>query len=175
MIVALLGPSGVGKTALARILGNLGDNTRRVVTYTTRPKRPEEVSGADYIFVCEREFADLDRRMAFTETTMYDGHWYGISRESLEDAADKILIVVVTTSGVLALRKCGFDVFTVLVRVHPNDRAERLAKLGRDRDDHEDTDAIDLADMIVFNADGSLHGTAGRIMNAVWDTGRAPR
>lgn len=175
MIVALLGPSGVGKTALARILGNLGDNTRRVVTYTTRPKRPEEVSGTDYIFVCEREFADLDRRMVFVETTTYDGHLYGISRESVEDAADKILFVVVTSSGVRALQRCGFDVFPVLVRVHEADRMERMAKVGRNRDDAEETDALDIADMIVFNSDGALHGTADRIMNAVLDTGRAPR
>lgn len=163
MIVAIVGPSGVGKTTLARALSNIA-SARRIVTYTTRSPRPGEVRGKDYHFVNEREFSDLDRRGVFIETNEFDGARYGVPASAL---GKDLCIVVVTLSGVMAMRSAGYDVFMVLVTAS-NDEIE-ARRMGRDRDDDIEDGAEDLADIIVENHNGAIMGVAEKIRRAVME------
>ena len=51
VLLVLSGPSGVGKTTVARRLLKTNKNLKRVVTCATRDAREGEVDGVDYFFL----------------------------------------------------------------------------------------------------------------------------
>jgi guanylate kinase len=55
-LIILAGPAGVGKSTLCERLVAEAPHFERVITATTRPPRPNEVSGRDYHFLSEAEF-----------------------------------------------------------------------------------------------------------------------
>jgi guanylate kinase len=77
LLFILSGPSGVGKDAAIKSLKARGFPMHYVVTATTRPIRPGEVPGCDYIFLTQEEF---DRALAadeFLEHANVYGMLYG--------------------------------------------------------------------------------------------------
>ena len=64
VLIILAGPAGVGKSTLCDRLVNEVPGFERVITATTRPPRPNEVSGRDYHFLTEAQF---DARLAAGE------------------------------------------------------------------------------------------------------------
>jgi guanylate kinase len=73
------GPSGSGKTTIMR---RLMDN--EIVSFTTRPPRPGEQNGRDYIFITKEEFTRLSESNGLIEQTEYAGNYYGITRHEFE-------------------------------------------------------------------------------------------
>ena len=55
-MLILIGPSASGKTEVAKLLAKKY-NITKIVTYTTRAPRVNEVNGVDYNFVSVEEFA----------------------------------------------------------------------------------------------------------------------
>ena len=78
-MIVVTGASASGKTETAKELGRLF-NIKRVVTHTTRPKRPGEIDGVDYHFVTREKFLELKAQNFFVETTEYNHNFYGTSR-----------------------------------------------------------------------------------------------
>lgn len=79
-LVALVGKSATGKTFWADHLYNSFDfpGTRdKLISYTTRPPRVNELNGKDYYFVSWSEFEDMKNNNEFLETTYYKGWYYG--------------------------------------------------------------------------------------------------
>lgn len=93
-MIVVTGASASGKTETAKELGRLF-NIKRVVTHTTRPKRPGEIDGVDYHFVTREKFLELKAQNFFVETTEYNHNFYGTSRPEIAD--NKVLVV--ETSG----------------------------------------------------------------------------
>ena len=80
-------PSGAGKSSLiASILKrfNLDDSLRLSVSHTTRQPRPGEVDHVSYHFVSNEEFEALIARGAFYEYAHVFDHYYGTSKEIVE-------------------------------------------------------------------------------------------
>lgn len=80
-------PSGAGKSSLiASILKrfNLDDSLRLSVSHTTRQPRPGEVDHVSYHFVTNEEFEALIARGAFYEYAHVFDHYYGTSKEIVE-------------------------------------------------------------------------------------------
>ena len=79
-------PSGSGKSTLVhRLLATVPGLTFSI-SYTTRPPRPTETNGVDYVFISR---ADFEARMAageFLEHAEVFGNYYGTNRDSLEHA-----------------------------------------------------------------------------------------
>ena len=71
------GPSGVGKSTLVQRLLKSKQQLRFSVSYTTRPKRPQEVEGKHYHFVDAAQFERMIAQDAFLEYAQYNGNWYG--------------------------------------------------------------------------------------------------
>ena len=59
--VAVVGPSGAGKTSLVRALMQREPGLRFSISYTTRRQRPTEQHGRDYFFVDRKEFDRMAR------------------------------------------------------------------------------------------------------------------
>jgi len=81
------GPSGAGKgTALSFLAEEFG--LKRLTTYTTRPRRPEEEDGRDYIFVSEEQFFEKVRQgIIYEYTRTYRHDLYGSPAELIRDTS----------------------------------------------------------------------------------------
>jgi len=133
------GPSGAGKTTiLKKILENV-ENLTFSVSYTTRPKRPNEQEGVDYFFVTEDQFKDMIKRNEFVEWALVHGYYYGTSKSfinaKLEEGYDIILDIDV--QGALnIMRKYDNAVFIFLTAPTFEELEKRLRK--RKTESHKD-------------------------------------
>src|SRR6266567_1118276 len=80
----LSGPSGVGKDAVIKLLKARNFPMHYVVTATTRPIRPGEEAGSDYIFLSQQEFDELLGHGEFLEHANVYGMLYGTPRSQVE-------------------------------------------------------------------------------------------
>jgi guanylate kinase len=62
---------------------------RKLISFTTRNKRPGEIDGVDYHFIDEKDIKDLN---ILQQMKIYGNH-YGTSKEHLEEGYDHILVV----------------------------------------------------------------------------------
>lgn len=92
-MLILLGKSCSGKTTIQKELVRLGLSP--IVTYTTRPKRENEVNSITYNFVSKEDFELLKEKGFFITTISYkvangDTWMYGTAKKDLSD--NKVLI-----------------------------------------------------------------------------------
>jgi guanylate kinase len=86
-LFVLSAPSGAGKTTLRRaVLARFPDVAYSVST-TTRPPRPGEVDGRDYVFIPPAEFEAGIRDGRWAEWAQVHGNYYGTSAHTLRAAA----------------------------------------------------------------------------------------
>ncbi|PKB78884.1 MAG: guanylate kinase [SAR202 cluster bacterium Io17-Chloro-G9] len=83
LLVVLSGPSGVGKDAALAALKTLDRPWHFVVTATTRPQRPGEQDGVDYIFLDTDTFLAMKDRDELLECAEVYGRWYGVPRSQV--------------------------------------------------------------------------------------------
>jgi guanylate kinase len=76
--IILVGKAASGKDHLRKKLENRG--YKYAVSYTTRPARPGEVDGKDYIFMSEDEFNQMIDRDEWYEWVSFNGWKYGTSK-----------------------------------------------------------------------------------------------
>ena len=84
LMLVLSSPSGAGKTTIARELLACDDNLTLSVSATTRPMRPGETEGEDYLFVDRTRFDAMVAEGAFLEHATVFGHCYGTPRAAVE-------------------------------------------------------------------------------------------
>jgi guanylate kinase len=136
-LLVLSGPSGVGKTTIARKLAQVPGLTR-VMTTTTRRPRPQEVDGRDYRFASRAEFEAMIARGEFLEHAEIDGNLYGTPREAIERAlaAGKTVLVDIDPQGARSVRALGLP--AVFIFVEPPSFEELRKRLeGRRSEDPE--------------------------------------
>lgn len=105
--IAVSAPSGAGKTSICKEVLKMLPRLRYSVSYTTRPQRPGEVNGRDYVFVSERTFRRMIEKEAFIEWAENYGHLYGTPRKYVENYLRKGYDVVfdVDPRGAKALKE----------------------------------------------------------------------
>ena len=86
LMLVLSSPSGAGKTTLAHGLLDIEPSLEVSVSVTTRPLRPGEVKGKDYIFVDDDSFRTMRDKGEFLEWALVFDHFYGTPRKPVEDA-----------------------------------------------------------------------------------------
>ncbi len=84
LLIVVSGPSGVGKTTVAREVVNRMEGVFFSVSHTTRPPRGQERHGRDYYFVSREEFLRMVEKDEFVEWAEVFGNLYGTSRRELE-------------------------------------------------------------------------------------------
>ena len=116
-MVVLSGPSGVGKDAALAKLKELDRSWHFVVTATTRPQRPSEQGGVDYIFLDNDTFLDMRGREQFLECAEVYGRWYGVPRSQVQDGfkAVKDVILKVDVQGAETVRKVAPEAVSVFM------------------------------------------------------------
>lgn len=110
-------PAGGGKTTITNLLLEELPFLKRVVTYTTRKKRKNEIDGVDYVFLKKEEFENLISQDAFLEYALVHGNYYGTPKKEvfqlLEEGFDVILVIDV--QGMKQIKQIYPAVITVFI------------------------------------------------------------
>ncbi len=127
-LLVLSGPSGVGKTTVAKKLREV-PGVVRVMTTTTRSRRPQEVDGRDYRFLTREAFEAEVRAGAFLEYAEIDGNLYGTPKAEIEKElrAGKVVLVDIDTQGARSVRVLKLPALFVFIA--PPDMAELRRRL----------------------------------------------
>ncbi|NKB48554.1 MAG: guanylate kinase [Alphaproteobacteria bacterium] len=83
-MLVLSSPSGAGKTSISREVLERDEKISLSISATTRPRRPGEVDGKDYIFVDKTEFDLMVNRHELLEHAKVFDHYYGTPRAPVE-------------------------------------------------------------------------------------------
>lgn len=121
-LIVLSAPSGAGKTTVARHLLQTFPYLSFSISATTRPMRPGEVNGKDYVFLTREEFR---RRIETDDLIEYEeifGNYYGTLRSVVEEsiARGQFVVFDVDVKGALSLQR-AFPDETLLLFVAPPD------------------------------------------------------
>ncbi|MBI1338585.1 guanylate kinase [bacterium] len=84
LMIVVSSPSGAGKTTLCKRLLASEPGVMSSVSVTTRPMRPREAEGSDYLFRTEAEFRAMVDRSEFLEWAEVFGRLYGTPRAEVE-------------------------------------------------------------------------------------------
>ena len=84
-LVVISAPSGAGKTSLVRALLDADPDARFSTSYTTRPPRPGEKDGTDYLFVSPQVFSQMAKAGDFLEHATVFDHSYGTSGTQVDE------------------------------------------------------------------------------------------
>jgi guanylate kinase len=86
LMLVLSSPSGAGKSTIARAILESDPEIDMSVSVTTRPKRPGEIEGRDYIFIDRTEFDLMVNRGQLLEHAKVFDNYYGTPKAAVMDA-----------------------------------------------------------------------------------------
>ena len=103
--IVLAGPTGVGKTTVARALAADPDRFVFSVSATTRRPRPGESDGADYEFVSREDFERMVAAGEFAEWARVHDHLYGTPRRNLAARDGRRVLLDIDVQGAAQVRE----------------------------------------------------------------------
>lgn len=140
-LIIISGPSGSGKsTVVQRLMVESELPLALSVSATTRPPRPGEENGRDYIFLTDEEFQSKRQAGEFLECkeVFGRGYWYGTLRNVVSTGLSKgkWVLLEIDVQGALAVLQGYPQAITIFV--HPGSMAElekRLRNRGTETQD----------------------------------------
>jgi guanylate kinase len=110
-------PSGSGKSTLVHRLLKTVPGLTFSISYTTRPPRPTETNGVDYIFISRAEFETRLAHGEFLEFAEVFGNYYGTNRATFEKAVHegKDLVLDIDVQGARQLKVAIPEAISIFV------------------------------------------------------------
>ncbi len=120
-VFILSGPSGSGKTTLYRRLlksRRLKKKIVKVVSVTTRPKRPGERHGKDYFFIDREAFDRKSKADYFLESQKVFNNHYGTPRKSVDAGLrkGKSVLLCIDVKGARVICRRIPDAVTIFIK-----------------------------------------------------------
>lgn len=146
-IVCVVGPSGCGKTTMARVVEGALD-IPMLVSYTTRPKRDNEIDGIDHRFVTEDQMPPREEMLAYTN---FGGYHYWMPFSEIPYTGTGVCTYVIDEKGLQMLKENysnQFNVKSILVKRNPELLIQQVGEervkrdLGRITIPEEDYDYV---------------------------------
>jgi guanylate kinase len=177
-IIIISGPSGAGEDSIIDGLENFFE-IERVVTTTTRDKRPRESNGNPYYFISEEEFKKkIEEKGFFEYAKHYNNNYYGVTYDEIERVKNsgKIGIWKIDYKGVIAAKKIMPEIPAIFV-IAPmevlRDRIERRGGVTKEyvedrmKYTQEWLKHTDIYDFTVENQEGGLEETIEKVRGIV--------
>ncbi len=125
-MIVLSGASASGKTEVAKVLA-AKYGIVKVITTTTRPMRKGEVNGKDYFFVSVDEFEEMVKDNKFVEYTVYNGNFYGSTKDQVGDNK----VILTEPNGVKSYKRYKkHNIVTFFLLSNEATRYERMLLRG---------------------------------------------
>lgn len=135
LLVVMSGPSGVGKTTIARAVDRAIPDALFSVSATTRAQTAADVEGVDYHFVSEDEFRAMVARDEFLEWAEVFGRLYGTPRAWVDEQLrrGRVVICDIDVEGARQIKAKMPDALTLFVLPPSEDELlERLRARKRE-------------------------------------------
>jgi guanylate kinase len=126
----IIGHSGSGKTTIMRsIMSN------EIVSFTTRPKRPNEIDGIDYNFITLDQYNYLKSNNLLIESAEYAGNYYGISKDELEIKLSKgHAFCIVNLHGLEQLKSYYSNCVSILLYTDIDSAIKHMVHRGENKE-----------------------------------------
>lgn len=130
-LIIVSGLSGAGKTTLVEHALSVFQNATKVITCTTREKRPEEQDGVHYRFFTRRQFKLRKEFGQFAESksNVY-GNMYGTRKEDITRACQthSPVFLIIDIQGVKTLSRLYPKARKIFITAETEELARRLAE-----------------------------------------------
>ncbi len=133
MLVVISGPTGSGKTTIAKRLVSELPRAVFSISHTTRHPRPGEKDGRDYHFVTEDVFRKMAENGEFLEWATVHGQLYGTHRSEWEKAAESGLDLIMDIDVQGGMQVLASDPSAVLIFILPPSFEEMMSRVTKRR------------------------------------------
>jgi guanylate kinase len=186
LLLVLSGPSGVGKDVVLAGLAEKGLAFRRVLTVTTRPRRPGERDGVDYCFLKDEEYDRLLASGGLLEHAEVYGFHYGVPKAPIREALARgeDVVVRVDVQGAATLRRLLPEAVLVFLAPASLEELEERLRLRHTEDEailrrrletaRREMEQQSLFHHVVVNADGRLNEAVERLASIIEAEKRRP-
>lgn len=147
--IVLIGAPGVGRNELKRrLVARDPEKFKSCVPYTTRPIRPGEVAGREYLFVSREKMESDIANGKFIEYGEYKGHLYGTSGESVKTIVNANCVCVLSPhyQALKSLRTAQLKPYIVHIRPPPFDELKQSRTKARARSTFDETNSRGFTD-----------------------------
>jgi len=138
IMLVLSSPSGAGKTTISNKLLELEPALAPSISVTTRPTRPGEIDGRDYIFVTPPQFKDMVYKGELLENAEVFGHSYGTPKQKVLDTLNdgKDIIFDIDWQGTQQLAQLArTDLISIFILPPSTEELERRLRTRAQDDD----------------------------------------
>lgn len=176
-VFILNGPTASGKTSLMDyLLLNDDDFLERIISFTTRPPKKNEMDKRDYFFISTEQYLQYRLKSSIIEEITYLDNQYGVTADELArvSATGKNGLAIMNTEGIRNFKKNLGAQNVVSIFIFRDLKDIITSIMGRDASEKEIRSRIDLAktemldisscDYVVYNI-GSLAEAYDQILN----------
>ncbi len=135
-VVVLVGPSGSGKSKIARWVLEKTDRFEKLISYTTKDPTAETENDW-YNYVSLDEFHKMCDSGEMFQSTMYAGHGYGSRKSDVEAilAKGKHVLTTMDICGAMSLKTNFRNVITVYIKRKKKDLLANILRKNSSLDD----------------------------------------
>ncbi|XP_058451005.1 MAGUK p55 subfamily member 7 isoform X2 [Malaya genurostris] len=147
--IVLIGAPGVGRNELKRrLVARDPEKYKSPVPYTTRPVRPGEVAGREYLFVTREKMESDVTSGKFIEHGEYKGHLYGTSGESVKSIVNAGCVCVLSPhyQALKSLRTPQLKPYIVHIRPPAFDKLKQTRTKARARSTFDESNSRGFTD-----------------------------
>lgn len=138
ILMAISGPSGVGKGTLVKALLARRKDLIESVSCTTRAPRKGERDGREYFFLKREEFLSRIEKGDFLEYDEHFGNFYGTPKSFVKEALkEKSVILEIDVVGALNAKKAFPECVLVMI-VQPSEEELKRRLKGRNSETDEE-------------------------------------